>query len=212
MSEYYQRFADPRATFVMIEIKVQTERGFSQPFNLRITEEELHNMIDSARRQAMRSEWPPAPMGVRYRVPSDFYSRSYPNEPFGSRYERPRFGGPFFNEDWFATYPGEEKFTPPKQDRPKPPPKPEPPKNSPPTQEAINLANKIRLATLAGQVWTDGLDLKTLWKKAQRRCHPDVDTGSHELWLELEGIAIFFGFVKGSARASRPNYSGRSGG
>lgn len=214
MPDYYTRYRDPRATFIMIEVRVQTDDGrSSQPFHLRVTEEEFENMTTNSKRQAHRGEWPPPPMGVRYRVPPDFYSRSYADEPFGSRYERP-----FFNEDWYADFGrspfgnGGQRPTPP----PGPKPKPEEKQNTPPTPEAIRLANCIRLATLAGVVWTDGLDLQKLWKKAQRRCHPDVETGSHELWIELETIAIYFHFVKASSRErdrrTQQNYSGRSAG
>jgi hypothetical protein len=69
---------------------------------------------------------------------------------------------------------------------------------------------KDRLGELAGTIWMDTLDMRKVYNKAKRRCHPDVETVSHELWIELEEIARLLGLINN--KGARPNYSGRSAG
>lgn len=242
MVNYYSRYADPRATFVMIEVRTLNDDGRpSQPFHLRVTEEEFENMCANSRRQAQRSQWPPPPHGVRWRVADDHQSRSYPHDAYGY----PGFDGPFFTspqdeyeyyerqrrdkatrdreardkqraredaehnrrereqreksrEEYFAQFgdaadeSAESFFRFFKQatgeDFPTTGERPTPPRS----QQQL----KERLAELAGSAWIETLDLLTLYKKARRRCHPDMDSGSHELWIELEDIADKLGIVK----------------
>jgi hypothetical protein len=52
-----------------------------------------------------------------------------------------------------------------------------------------------RLGELAQVPVPEFADLKALYRKAMRKCHPDTG-GSHELWVELEEIAAQLDLVK----------------
>ena len=197
MPNYYTRYADPRVTFVMVEVRVVNEDGRpSEPFHVRITEEDFENLQANSRRQYERNQWPMEPRGVIFRPPGGFHARSEPNWG-GPRYTSPQ-------EEYEAQRREYEKFKRAQQDARDAREKGEREKQEyfnnfgqapNPNVTKTEKQLKERLAELAGTVWIDGVSLKTLHTKAQRRCHPDLETGSHELWLELEEIAHLLGIV-----------------
>jgi len=81
VTEFYQRFRDPRVNYVMVVIGIETDKGtFGDAFHVRMTEEEYENFRASSRRQYERGYWPP---GGDYRTPGGAASsRSYPSDPF----------------------------------------------------------------------------------------------------------------------------------
>ena len=197
MPNYYTRYADPHVTFVMIEVRVVNEDGRpSEPFHVRITEEDFDNLQANSRRQYERGAWPMEPRGIIFRPPGGFHARSEPNWG-GPRYTSPQ-------EEYEAQRREYEKFKRAQQDARDAREKAEREKQEyfnnfgqapNPNVTKTEKQLKERLAELAGTVWIDGVSLKTLHTKAQRRCHPDLETGSHELWLELEEIAHLLGIV-----------------
>lgn len=205
MPVFYTRYADPRATFVMIEVRTFDEAGRpTPPFHLRVTEEEFRNMMQNSHEQSRRNQWPPPAPGRRWRPADPHESRSYPaNGPYWNRFDDPFFEPEFFTsshtggppptaeqerrrkeeqqrkeeqktKDYWEAFGRKQSYTPPS-----------------PSEAEL----KKRLGELAGTAWIDTLDMMTVYKKARRRCHPDMPNGSHELWIELEEIAHMLGIV-----------------
>lgn len=193
-SEYYRRFRDTHIDYVMVEIRAEQGDGRpGGPFNVMLTEEEYEELRARSRRQYERGRWPRD--SFPYRPARDEPRTHWTND-------SPRFDGDFFpsGPDPYAFF--QEKVRQEQQENRERKAKAEEERarrarnEPPPTQAKSEKQLKERLAELAGSVWIETMSLKSVYTKARRRCHPDMEGGSHALWIELEEIAHLLGIVK----------------
>jgi hypothetical protein len=200
----YQRFRDPRVDYVMIVVGIENRDGtFGAPFHVRITEEEYENLQAQSRRQYERRQWPTDTQGSyrpadrpRSERPSFNFSDGFGGEPytfFFTSEERDFYGRQegYSHEQQKRAY---EEYREKNRERERtqgkgPEEKPTAPKRS-------DAQARMRLAELAGISWPTDIQNPNLYKRAQRKCHPDIEGGSHDLWIELEDIARQLRLIK----------------
>lgn len=195
------RFRDPRQEFFIVSIHMVDDRGdqCDHSFNVRLTEEEFEDLAARSRRQYQRGAFPSG----------EFRPSTYRTDDDRRRYGQPHFG-PSFEDENYRFFFGGQAYDPFEEMRREQQERARREQNkreqqhttAPKTPKKSPLQQRMRLAELAGVEWPTEIETQKLWKRAQRRCHPDVEGGSHELWIELEQIAIYFNFVKGSTRTA----------
>jgi len=189
-SEYYRRFRDPHVDHVMVEMRAEQSDGRpGEPFHVMLTEEEYEELRARSRRQYERGRWPRD--SFPYRPARDEPRTTWTNGGPTMFDDDPRYRG-FFNfedKEQFRNQ-HEEKKRRAEEERAR-----RARNEPPPTQAKSEKQLKDRLAELAGTVWIETMSLKTVYNKAKRRCHPDMEGGSHALWIELEEIAHLLGIA-----------------